>query len=112
MPDPKTIASEKDNDKLKHSVDGVTTRDDATDVGVPMLPGSPSEPVGPEDAAGPGQKRGDYRGRFVAGSTVVPVADAKPGEPTAVVVEQAPRTEEIGDVPGEKGGVTTRSVSK
>ncbi|CAA9322693.1 MAG: hypothetical protein AVDCRST_MAG68-2061 [uncultured Gemmatimonadetes bacterium] len=107
MPQPKNIATEKQNDKLEHTEGGVTTRDDATDVGVPMLPGDASEPVGPEDAAGAGLKRGDYRERFIPGSTVVPVENPKPGEPTAVVVEQAPRTEQIGDEPGVKGGVGT-----
>ena len=37
-----------------------TTKDDALDSGAPMLPGDPSEPVGPEDALGSGPKRGDY----------------------------------------------------
>lgn len=31
--------------------------------GVPMIEGDPTEPVGPEDAAGQGVKRGDYSGR-------------------------------------------------
>lgn len=35
----------------------------ASDVGVPMIEGDPTEPVGPEDAAGHGVKRGDYSSR-------------------------------------------------
>lgn len=86
-------------------------RGDATDLGVPMLPGDGSEPQGPEDAVGPGPKRGDYTGR-IGGENyqpheVRPVADPKPGEPKVEVVPQRPRAEEIGDEAGEKGGVTT-----
>lgn len=104
-------ASEAANAKLEHSKEGVTTRDDATDMGVPMLPGSPSEPVGPEDALGIGPKRGDYRNRL-GGSDyqphqVVPVPDAKDGEATAKVEAQRPRAADIGDEPGVKGGVDT-----
>jgi len=84
---------------------------DATDVGVPMLPGSPDEPVGPEDALGIGPKRGDYRDRIGPNgynpTQVVPVKDAKPGEPTARVEAQRPRAEDIGDATGLKGGVDT-----
>jgi hypothetical protein len=114
-PSPVT-ASDKDNAKLKHSADdgGTTTRDDATDMGVPMLPGDPSEPVGPEDALGPGPKRGDYSKRL--GETnyqpheVRPVADAKPGEPQVEVVAQAPRASDQGEVEGKKGGVETEGA--
>lgn len=105
-----SVASPADNAKLEHSEGGVTTRDDATDLGVPMLPGDPSEPVGPEDALGPGPKRGDYSDRL-GGSyephQIVPVPDAKPGEPTARAVAQRPRASDQGDEKGEKGGVTT-----
>lgn len=105
------IATEKQNARLEHSQGGVTTRDDATDVGVPMLPGDPSEPQGPEDALGVGPKRGDYTNRL-GGSEyqphqVVPVADAKPGEAVARVEAQRPRAEDIGDEKGKKGGVET-----
>jgi hypothetical protein len=105
------IATEAQNAKLKHSRGGVTTRDDATDLGVPMLPGDPKERQGPEDALGSGPKRGDYRNRI--GSTayqpheIVPVEDAKPGEATVRVEAQRPRAEEIGDEKGKKGGVET-----
>jgi hypothetical protein len=50
--------------KLQHTEGGSTTRDDAGDLGVPMLPGKPDEPVGPEDALGDGPKRGDYSDRI------------------------------------------------
>lgn len=96
---------------LEHTEGGVTTRDDALDVGVPMIQGSPDEPVGPEDALGEGPKRGDYSGRL--GDTSyrptqsVPVPDAKPGEPTVKIVDQTPRASEQGEVAGKKGGVET-----
>lgn len=103
-----TIASNAQNDKLKHSQGGLTTRDDALDAGVPMLPGDPSEPVGPEDALGIGPKRGDYTGRIGPSDyqphQSVPVRDAKPGEPTARLEAQRPRTDDIGDEKGVKGG--------
>lgn len=104
------VATDKDNARLKHTEGGATTRDDATDVGVPMLPGSGTEPQGPEDALGPGPKRGDYRGRLGAGyepHEVVPVADAKPGEARARLEAQRPRVDDIGDEKGKKGGVET-----
>jgi len=86
-------------------------RQDAVDLGVPMLPGDGSEPQGPEDALGTGPKRGDYSGRVGPSDyqphQVVPVPDAKPGEPKAEVVAQRDRAEERGDEKGEKGGVTT-----
>lgn len=99
------------NDKLKHSQGGVTTRDDATDMGVPMLPGDPSEPVGPEDALGAGPKRGDYSNRL-GGSEynphqVVANPDAKDGEPTVKVEDQRPHASKQGEEKGVKGGVAT-----
>jgi len=106
-----TIASDAQNDRLEHSQGGITTRDDRTDVGVPMLPGDPSEPVGPEDALGAGPTRGDYRGRIGSSAyqphTTVPVTDAKSGEAQVTVVAQRPFADEIGDVAGVKGGVGT-----
>lgn len=105
------VASEQDNSKLEHSVEGVTTRDDVLDLGVPMLPGDPSEPVGPEDALGEGPTRGDYRGRIGPSDyhphTSVAVTDAKPGEVNVRVVAQRQNAENIGDVKGKKGGVET-----
>lgn len=105
------VASDAENRKLEHSEGGVTTRDDATDAGVPMLPGDPSEPQGPEDALGPGPKRGDYTGRIGDSNyhphRVEAVPDAKPGEPTARLVPQRALAEDIGDEKGRKGGVET-----
>ena len=107
-------ATATENAKLKHSEGGTTTRDDATDVGVPMLPGDPSEPQGPEDALGVGPKRGDYRERLARTDVVHtesrPVADAEAGEPTTVVEAQEPRAEDIGDAKGLKGGVETDPI--
>lgn len=133
------IAETSQNDRLEHSQGGVTTRDDRNDVGVPMLPGSPDEPTGPEDALGAGEKRGDYRERLVGESTeAVPLQgggqpvtkwvdrdtgkEARSGAKGAVevqtdlaprseVVRQNPRAEEIGDVAGKKGGVETGGTS-
>lgn len=83
--------------ELAHSAGGTTTRDDANDLGVPMLPGSPAEPVGPEDALGEGPKRGDYSDRVSGlhyeGST-----------------PQTPRVADVGDAEGLKGGVDTASA--
>lgn len=109
------IAPEAENEKLEHSVEGVTTRDDVLDLGVPMLAGDPLEPVGPEDALGEGSTRGDYRQRMGEANyyphTTVPVPDAKPGESNVRVVSQRQFTEDIGDVKGKKGGVNTAGES-
>jgi hypothetical protein len=64
--------------------------------GPPMVPGTKPEPQGPEDALGKGPTRGDYRDRL--GDTA---AHFEGGE------HQNPRTEEIGDTKGKKGGVET-----
>lgn len=102
------VASDAGNAKLEHSQGGATTRDDALDAGVPMLQGDPSEPQGPEDALGIGPKRGDYRGRVgpqdYQPHQSVPNANARPGEPTAHLEAQRPRTEDIADEKGVKGG--------
>ena len=84
--------SKQQSKRLEHSVDGVTTRDDATDLGVAVLAGDPAEPIGPEDALGVGRKRGDYRERII-------------GNPHTGGEPQRPRAEEIGEVPRRKGGV-------
>jgi hypothetical protein len=106
-----TIATPAANAQLKHSQGGVTTRDDVTDLGVPMLAGSPTEPTGPEDALGAGPKRGDYRGRIGPDNyqphQVEAVADAKEGDPQVRVVAQRPLADDIGDAAGLKGGVET-----
>jgi hypothetical protein len=86
-------------------------RGDVLDLGVPMLEGDPSERQGPEDAFGPGQKRGDYSQRVGDANyhphQVVPVENPKEGEPAVQVIEQRPRASEIGEVKGVKGGVET-----
>jgi len=102
------IATAGENNALDHSVEGVTTRQDALDQGVPMLAGDPKEPVGPEDAFG-GMTRGDYS-RRIGDSDYHPhttelVPDAKPGEPTTRLVAQRPIAEAQGEVKGVKGGV-------
>lgn len=91
------MASKKNGDNLEHSEAGVTTRDDANDLGVPMLAGDPSEPAGPEDALGDGPKRGDYTGRVGEG-VYHPHAGNEP---------QRPKAENRGDEKGKKGGVET-----
>jgi hypothetical protein len=68
------------------------------DLGVPMLPGSDTEPTGPEDALGEGPKRGDYTDR---------IGDPKRYHPHSGTTPQRPNADDIGDAPGEKGGVTT-----
>lgn len=109
-----SIATDADNAKLEHSEGGVTTRDDALDAGVPMLPGSPDEPQGPEDALGEGPKRGDYTGRVGPQgyqphrSVPIPASERVPGGPNARLVAQRPLTEDIGDAEGRKGGVDTQ----
>jgi hypothetical protein len=100
------------NDK-DNAVDSPTTKDDALDLGVPMLEGSPDEPQGPEDALGPGPKRGDYSERvgdsyYHPHTTVeVPAKDRKVGEAHTVVVDQRPNASEQGEEAGKKGGVET-----
>jgi hypothetical protein len=108
--DGESVASGAQNARLKHSQGGETTRNDATDMGVPMLPGSPKERQGPEDALGAGPTRGDYSQRIGPAQyhphTAVPVNNPAPGEPNVVMVPQRQFAEEIGDAPG-KGGVDT-----
>ena len=105
------IASTNENNKLEHTASGASTRDDASDMGVPMLPGTGKERVGPEDALGAGPKRGDYSNRIGSANyhphEVVKIEDAAPGEPNVQVVPQRPRTEDIGDAENIKGGVDT-----
>jgi hypothetical protein len=103
------VASEQENEKLEHSESGTTTRSDALDSGAPMLPGDPSEPVGPEDALGSGQKRGDYSeligNRRYQASVLNPDYDPQdPNSPRSVLVDQNPLVEQRGDEKGVKGG--------
>lgn len=97
--------------KDENKVEGVTTRDDALDMGVPMLAGDPDEPIGPEDALGPGPKRGDYSRRlgdsYYNPHQTVAVEDAKEGEPRVKVIAQAERASEQGEKAKLKGGVDT-----
>ena len=117
-----TAASREENARLRHTDElrdqaevaaapagtevpegaSLTTRHDATDLGVPMTQGSPDEPVGPEDALGPGPKRGDYRDRIVGEPHEARIVDGR-----VVMEPQRPRAEEIGDEEGVKGGVGT-----
>ncbi len=94
--------------RKSNAVDGVTTRDDALDSGAEMLPGDPSEPVGPEDALGSGNKRGDYSAfldRRYTASVPNPNRDPEdPESPASVIVEQNPLVQQRGDEPGVKGG--------
>lgn len=109
------VASAGDNQRLEHSQGGVTTRDDATDLGVPMLPGDPKERVGPEDALGEGPKRGDYRERIGPSNyhptETVAIEDPEPGGPTVKVVAQRLRADDIGDEARKKGGVDTGATN-
>lgn len=106
--------AKKDEQKAaEHTTGGVTTREDALDLGVPMVAGDPNEPVGPEDALGPGPKRGDYRDRL-GGSDYrpyqtepVPPEEQEEGGPTVRLVDQRERAGNIGDEPRRKGGVET-----
>jgi hypothetical protein len=108
-----SVASTQDNRRLEHPQGGATTRDDLLDAGVPMLPGDPREPTGPEDALGPGPKRGTYVDRIGPSSyhphtvEAVPDEERVEGGPQWRLVAQRPRAEEIGDAPRLKGGVET-----
>jgi hypothetical protein len=130
------VSTEEQDAKLKHSDEDApqTTRSDRLDLGVPMLPGDPKEPSGPEDALGPGPKRGDYRARQPEGSVHVETVLAEDGgepimetvkdadgndveivvdyKPMFVPVVQNPRVNDIGDAPKLKGGVETDEDSK
>ena len=102
-------AAKSDDKNLKHTEGGVTTRDDALDSGVPMLAGDASEPSGPEDALGSGQKRGDYSevvGNLQHYASVPnPNHDpSDPNSPASVLVHQNPLVEQRGDETGVKGG--------
>lgn len=106
----------KANEGLEHPEGGRVTRDDPTDLGVPMLAGDPSEPQGPEDALGAGPKRGDYTGRIGPAhyhphtTERIPASEREEDGPTVRVVVQRPRAEDIGDEAGLKGGVETDPV--
>ena len=116
------VASEGQNERLKHTDElrnqaeagvvappqpegSITTRDDRTDLGVPMRPGSPDEPVGPEDALGPGPKRGDYSERI--GPQGYHPHETRLVDGVVTAEAQRPRTADVGDEEGRKGGVET-----
>jgi hypothetical protein len=108
------------NRRNEHTEGGTTTKDSALDIGVPMLPGSSDEPVGPEDALGAGPKRGDYRDVQDGSQHFRSVPNPKGGEPIrdgdGNIVDreslftqehQNPHLDDIGDESGQKGGVDT-----
>ena len=95
------VASHSENKGLEHSEGGSTTRDDRLDLGVPMLQGDSSEPVGPEDALGDGPKRGDYTDR-VGPPNYLPHRGNDP---------QRPKAEDRGEKKGRKGGVNSADDS-
>jgi hypothetical protein len=114
------VATEAQNDALEHSdADAPANTRDGLDGGVPMLPGDPSEPSGPEDALGEGEKRGDYAervdGEHFEGQALPdggePILDDDGNvvdyKPKSRLVAQSPRTAEVGDAAGLKGGVET-----
>lgn len=103
------VATEKQNAKLEHSEGGRHTRDDGHDLGVPMLPGDPSEPVGPEDALGEGPTRGDYSQR-IGPENYHPHESVPNGDGTTTMVAQRSRVKQ-GEVAGKKGGVETSEES-
>lgn len=87
-------AASAGNDTIEHSEGGVTTRSDATDLGVPMRPLADGETpsAGPEDALDP-TSRGDYSDRLVTGPSVrmapIPAGDRD--------VEERTETVDVGD---------------
>ena len=101
-----------ENDKLEHTMGGATTRD-PMDAGVPMLPGKPTERIGPEDALGPGAKRGDYTDRITTGppmrTEVIPENERTPDGPIYRLVPADSEVGKVGDIPG-KGGVDTKAA--
>lgn len=118
------VASPSQNEELEHTEGGATTRDDILDQGVPMLQGASDEPVGPEDAGGIGEKRGDYSGRMDGseGAHEAVRIDGGSGDAGPLVVNedggidraphtrldsQAERALDRGDAEGLKGGVDT-----
>jgi hypothetical protein len=94
---------------------GTTHADDATYSGVEMEPADAdtTERGGPEDALGLGPKRGHYKHPDgYEPHENLPVAGAAPGEPRVVASAQKPRTEDIGDEAGKKGGVETHTPER
>jgi hypothetical protein len=98
-----SIATPEENASLEHSKGGATTRQDGTDAGVPMLAGNPAERQGPEDALGPGPKRGDYSTRL--GNQYNPHIAVKGADGLTRLVPQNPNASNRGEQAGVKGGV-------
>ena len=112
------VAAISENAALEHTEGGQTTRADTMDAGVPMVQGQPDEPIGPEDAFGPGPKRGDYSQRVDSGPHMVTeeipleerqklAGDGDLGDvPRFRLVPAGTEAGNVGDSPG-KGGVST-----
>lgn len=94
--DTTAIATDEQNAALEHTDEGApeTTRDDALDQGVPMLPGDGREPVGPEDALGVGQTRGDYRTRMDSSRHLESVPNPNAGAPVYAYVKDGKRLDD------------------
>lgn len=107
------IATPEQNAGLVHSDPNApeSTRDDYLDAGVPMLPGSPAERQGPEDALGIGPKRGDYTSRVGPADYNPHVSVFDPESGRIRLVPQRELAKQIGEVPGAKGGVDTNPMN-
>lgn len=88
------VATEQANSGLQHPQGGVTIRDDATDMGVPMTAGE-ERPAYPEDALGTEVKRGDYSLRI--GPENYQPHEVVPGDNGVVVEAQRERVANQGD---------------
>lgn len=104
-----SMATPEDNAALEHSRGGATTRQDGTDAGVPMLQGDPSERQGPEDALGPGPKRGDYSTRL--GDQYHPHISVIGADGLARLVPQTANASDRGETRGIKGGADVPAAS-
>lgn len=106
------VATPEQNATLVHSDPNApeSTRDDYLDAGVPMLPGSPAERQGPEDALGIGPKRGDYTSRVGPADYNPHISVFDPVSGRTRLVPQRALAEQIGEVAGMKGGVDTNPL--
>jgi hypothetical protein len=103
------MAESKNTTETPATPAAATTERMVGDLGVPMLPGKPDEPQGPEDALGEGPKRGNYADR-IGPSSYAPHEVTRDSDGKLVVTAQRPRVADVGDADG-KGGVTTASAS-
>jgi hypothetical protein len=107
----KESKEQKQQKRLEHSQGGITTRDDANDLGVDMLPGHRNLLGRSSSALRQGPKRGDYSQQSLPPGyepmTSEPIPNAKSGEPQVRMVRQRPNAQIRGDVPKKKGGVDT-----